>query len=450
VTERSPIPFQLASRYLRRQNVAMKAMQLPRMFLARQEFPRPRVEDASQAVKAELERLFPPGTLKLGAEIGITVGSRGITDIAVMARAVVDFLKSRETRPFIIPAMGSHGGAAAAGQRSLIGHYGVTEESMGAPVRDAMETRSLGKTDKGVEVYIAESAWNSDGVILMNRIKPHTDYKGPIESGLSKICAIGLGKYEGAQEYHSHIFDIGLGAAIESAARHVVAAGKVVGGLAILENAYHETAKIDGVGVQDFFAQEQKLLEEARKLMGSLPLDQLDVLLCDRIGKNISGAGLDTNIIGREVYGYVPGVPWKKGMPSIHRIVACDLSDESDGNAVGMGLLEFSTERFLKKVNHRITSINSLTACSPAGAKTPVIMKNDTEALSSAIRTCPRRPSGPLVCYIRDTLELDNVYLSEACLPLIETKGNIKVLSKPAPLSIDGEGNIVSPFVAAH
>ena len=163
----------------------MKATQLPRMFLVRQEFPRPRVEDTSLAVKAELESLFPPGTLKSGAEIGVTVGSRGIINIAVMARATVDFLKSRDTRPFIIPAMGSHGGAVAEGQRNLIAHYGVTEESMGAPVRDAMETRSLGTTDKGVEVFIAETAWNSDGIILMNRIKPHTDFKGTIESGLS-------------------------------------------------------------------------------------------------------------------------------------------------------------------------------------------------------------------------------------------------------------------------
>ena len=428
----------------------MKATQLPRMFLARQEFPRPRVEDTPLAVRAELESLFPPGSLKSGAEIGITVGSRGIIDIAVMARAAVDFLKSRDVRPFIIPAMGSHGGAVAAGQRNLIAHHGVTEESMGVPVRDAMETRSLGKTDKGVEVFIAEAAWNSDGIILMNRIKPHTDYKGAIESGLSKICAIGLGKYEGAQEYHSHLFDIGLGAAIESAARHVVSTGKIVGGLAILENAYHETAKIEGVGVEGFFAHEGKLLEDARKLMGSLPLDELDVLLCDRMGKNISGAGLDTNIIGRETYGYIPGVPWMKGMPSIYCIVVRDLSDESDGNASGMGLVEFSTERFKKKINHEITAINSVTACSPAGARMPIIKKNDTEAISTGMRVCPRRSEGPLVCYIRDTLELEDVYLSEACLPLIEKKGNIKVLSEPAPFSVDGDGNIVSPFVAGH
>ena len=420
------------------------------MFLARQSFPRPCVPDVALAVKGELEKLFPRSSIRPGAEIGVTVGSRGIAGIASMARAAVDFLKSRDARPFIVPAMGSHGGAVAEGQRNLIAHYGVTEETMGAPIRDAMETRSLGRTAEGVEVFIAETAWKSDGVLLMNRVKPHTDYKGKIESGLSKICAIGLGKYDGAQEYHSHIFDIGLGAAIESAARKIVSAGKIAGGLAILENAYHETAKIEGVAVQGFFEHEQALLEEARKLMGSLPLKEIDVLLCDRMGKNISGAGLDTNIIGRGVYGYLQGVPWQDWMPSIYRIVARDLSDESDGNAVGMGLVDFATERFLKKVNHRITTINAVTACSPVNARTPVIQKNDREALATAIKTCPRRPGGPLVVYVRDTLELENVYLSEACLPLVRAKDNLQVLSGPEPLRFDGEGNVVSPFAVGH
>jgi hypothetical protein len=419
---------------------------LPPMFLLRQRFPRPTVIDLAAAVKTELAKLFPPGSLRPGAEIGVTVGSRGITGIASIARAAVDYLKSRDARPFIIPAMGSHGGAVAEGQRSLIAHYGVTEESMGAPIRDLMQTRSLGKTPEGVEVYIAEVAWSSDGVLLLNRVKPHTDYKGPIESGLSKICAIGLGKYEGAQEYHSHIFDIGLGAAIQSAARRILSTGKVLGGLAVLENAYHETAKIEAVDTKHFFEQEGRLLEESRKLMGRLPLLELDVLLCDRMGKNISGAGLDTNIIGRGVYGYLQGVPWQAGMPAIYRIVVRDLSDESDGNAVGMGLVEFATERFLKKVNHAVSALNAITACSPVNARPPVILKNDLEALQTALRTCPRRPAGPLMAYIRDTLELERVYLSEACLPLVEKKENIEVLSKPAPLKLDSDGNIVSPF----
>lgn len=426
--------------------MASQLDQLPRMFLARQTFPRPRVENLEAAVAAELDKVFSPGSLRPGARIAVTVGSRGITSIAAITRAVIDELKRREARPFIIPAMGSHGGARAEGQRNLLAHYGVTEESMGVPVRDAMATRSLGRTPEGVEVFIAETAWDSDGVLLMNRIKPHTDYKGKLESGLTKICAIGLGKYDGAQEYHSHIFDIGLGNAIEAAARRIVSTGKILGGLGILENAYHETAKIAGVPLQGFFEHEQSLLEEARRLMGSLPISEIDVLLCDRMGKNISGAGLDTNIIGRGVYGYIQGQAWQPWMPVICRVVVRDLSEESDGNAVGMGMVDFVPERFVRRVNHAITTLNAVTACSPVNARTPVVVKNDVEAILTALKTCQRRPEGPRVVYVRDTLELEDVYLSEACLPLLAARPEIKVISGPAPLKVDADGGVVSPF----
>lgn len=419
---------------------------IPRMFLARQRFPRPVVRDAVAAVRQELGKIFPQGAIRPGARIGVTAGSRGITSVAEITRAAVDFLKSRDAKPFIIPAMGSHGGARSEGQRSLIAHYGITEESMGAPILDSMKTVSLGVTPEGVEAFIAEAAWQSDGILLLNRVKPHTDYKGRLESGLTKICGIGLGKYDGAQEYHKHIFDIGLGAAIHSAARKIVASGKVIGGLAILENAYHETARIAGVQVGSLFEEEERLLGEARKLMGRLPIPEIDVLLCDRMGKNISGAGLDTNIIGRNVYGYEAGSPWQPDMPGIYRIVVLDLSDESDGNAVGMGMVEFATERFKAKVNHEITTINAVTACAPGNARLPVILPSDRDALATALRTCKRREGGPLVAYIRDTLELEIIGLSEACLPLVEGREDIQPLSEPRPLAFDAKGDLPSPF----
>ena len=424
----------------------MSENSLPRVFHVRQSFPRPRVEDVVAAVRTELGQVFPPGKLAAGASIGVTVGSRGIQGIATIARASIDFLKERGASPFVIPAMGSHGGAEGEAQRDLIAHYGVTEETMGAPVRYAMETRRLGKTPEGVEAFLAKVAWESDGILLMNRIKPHTDYKGRLESGLTKICAIGLGKYDGAQEYHSHVFGIGLGAAIESAARQVFSTGKIVGGLAILENAYHETAKVAGVSVEGFFEREHELLEEARGLMGKLPFEEFDVLLCDRMGKNISGAGLDTNIIGREPYGFVPGVPWIDGMPAIHRIVVRDLTDESDGNAVGMGSVDFSTQRFLKKVNHRITTLNAVTACAPVNAKTPVILENDQLAIETALKTCQRRDGGPLLAYVRDTMELENVVLSEAFLDRARSTDSLEVLTEPQPMSFDENGDVISPF----
>ncbi len=423
-----------------------QSVDLPQMFLARQKFPRPRVADLRATVTAELDTVFPQGSIRAGAEIGVTVGSRGITNIVEITRAALDYLKSRDAKPFIIPAMGSHGGAEGEAQRALIAHYGVTEESMDAPIRHEMTTRKLGKSPEGVEVYLAEAAYNSDGILLMNRVKPHTDFKGKIESGLTKICAIGLGKYDGAQEYHSHIFDIGLGRAIVSVTKKVLETGKVLGGLAILENGYHETARLAGVTTDGFFAQEEKLLEEAKALMPALPVGELDVLLCDRMGKNISGAGLDTNITGRNVYGYTQGVPWCEGMTGIYRIVVCDLSEESDGNAVGMGSVDFATQRFADKIDHNVTTVNAVTACCPHNARTPVIRPNDRDALTMALRSVQRRPEGPLVAYIRDTLELERIYLSAACRALIGEDDSIEIMSEPAPLKFDGDGNLVSPF----
>ena len=419
---------------------------LPRMFPVRQVFDRPRVDDLVATINAELAKAIPEGSLKPGAKIGVTCGSRGITSIAQITKAAVDFLKSRGADPFVIPAMGSHGGATAEAQAHLIEHYGVTEEYVGAPIRAEMETRNLGKTSAGVDAYIAETAWSSDGILLVNRIKPHTDYKGAIESGLTKICAIGLGKLQGAQEYHSQVFGVGLGNAIRAATEKIMDAGKIIGGLAILENAYHETARLVGVPVEGFFDREQELLKDAFALMGKLPLDEIDVLFVDRIGKNISGAGMDTNIIGRGVYGYIAGEPWFEGLPSITRIVLSDLSDESDGNGVGMGMAEYCTRRFIDKVNHKITALNGMTANAPMGARTPVVLDNDIEALKAGVTTCKRRPEGPRVIYIYATLSLEDIYLSEACLPLVEGRDGIEIRGEPVPLEFDDDGHVISPF----
>jgi hypothetical protein len=424
----------------------MSTNEIPSFYRVRQSFERPRVADLAHAVREELGRVFPEGAIASGAEIGVTVGSRGIGGIAAITSAAVGYLRERGARPFVIPAMGSHGGATAEAQAHLIAHYGVTEESMGCPVRAAMETRSLGRTTEGVEVRIAETAWQSDGVLLVNRVKPHTDFKGPLESGLAKICAIGLGKLDGAREIHRNLFTVGLGPAIRGVAEAIVATGKVLGGLAILENAYHETAKLAGVPAAGLFGAEEGLLGEARRLMGRLPLDEIDVLVCDRLGKNISGAGLDTNITGRSVYGYEPGVPWQEGMPKITRIVVMDVSDESDGNAVGMGLVDYVPERFLSRVDTRVTSLNAMTSCSPAGAKTPIALPDDREAILAAMRTSQIRPEGPRVVYVRDTLELENVLVSEACRPLLDGRSGLTLAPEPEPLRFDEQGRLHSAF----
>ena len=424
----------------------MTATEIPPFLGIRQSFDRPQVGDLTAAVRGELEKVFPTGSLAPDARIGVTVGSRGIRGVATLVRASVDFLKDQGAQPFIIPAMGSHGGATAEGQRQLIAHYGVTEEAMGCPVRAEMETRSLGRTAAGIEARIAEAAWQSDGILLMNRIKPHTDYKGPIESGLTKICAIGLGKYDGAREIHRHLFTLGLGGAIRSVTEKLMETGRIRGGIGILENAYHETARIVGVPARDLFEAEERLLTEARRLMGHLPFRDIDVLVCDRLGKNISGAGLDTNIIGRSVYGYTHGQPWCEDMPRILRIAVMDVSDESDGNAIGMGLVDFVPERFIRRIDQDVTRLNALTSCSPTGAKTPVVLPDDREAILAGIQTATLRPEGPRVVYVRDTLELEHVLVSEACRPLVEGKDGMEIVSGLAPLRFDERGRLQSPF----
>jgi len=419
---------------------------IPLFVSVRQSFPRPRVEDVARAVRSELEGLLALASIAPGAEIGVTVGSRGIRDIATIARAAFDVLRDRGARPFVIPAMGSHGGATAEAQRKLIAHYGVTEETMACPIRAEMETRSVGRTASGIDARMAQSAWQSDGILLLNRVKPHTDYKGPIESGLTKMCAIGLGKYDGARAIHRHLLTLGLGAAIREVAGVLVATGRIRGGVGILENAYHETARIVGVPVEGFFETEERLLEEARGLMGGLPLDEMDVLVCDRLGKNVSGAGLDTNVTGRSVYGYTPGTAWCEGMPRIVRIVVMDVSDESDGNSVGMGQVDLVPERFAERVDHHVTTLNALTSCAPTAARMPVVLPDDRQALLAAIRTSPLRPEGPRVVYVRDTLELEHLLVSEACRPLVEGRVDIEILSDPEPLRFDDRNRLQSPF----
>ena len=293
---------------------------------------------------------------------------------------------------------------------------------------------------------MAEAAWQSDGILLLNRVKPHTDYQGPIESGLTKMCAIGLGKYDGARAIHRHLLTLGLGAAIREVAGVLVATGRILGGLAVLENAYHETARVVGVPVEGLFETEERLLVEARGLMGRLPLEEIDVLVCDRLGKNVSGTGLDTNVTGRSVYGYTPGTAWCEGMPRIMRIVVMDVSDESDGNAVGMGQVDLVPARFADRVDHRVTTLNALTSCAPTAARMPVVLPDDREAILTAVRTSPLRAEGPRVVYVRDTLELEHVLVSEACRPLVEDRDDIEIVSGPEPLRFDDQGRLQSPF----
>ena len=422
----------------------MRTADIPLMLPVRQEFARPRLGDISGAVGRELAQVFSDRKLLEGKRIGVTVGSRGISNIAAIAKAAIDFLKGAGAEPFIIPAMGSHGGGTSEGQRALIAHYGVTEETMGAPIRAQMETRVLGTVD-GLEVNCAEAACDSDGILLLNRVKPHTDMKADVESGLTKIGAIGLGKLDGAERCHNEVVGMGLDKAIVVATSEMIRRKIVIGGLAILENAYHETAKIAAVGPENLINRERELLIEAKSLMPRLPLDEIDVLFIKRIGKNISGAGMDTNIVGRNVYGFVPGESWRPEMPSIFRIVVSELAEESNGNAIGMGLADFGTERLREQVDFYPSYLNAVTGFSPLASHLPVILEDDRAALATAIATSrPRRP-GPYVVAIRDTLALTSIFVSKACRAIIEDVPGAEIVGGPQSLPYDEEGYVVWP-----
>jgi len=309
-------------------------MRFSRLLPVRQNFPDRSIRDIPAAVRRELSAAPFASRLKPGARVAIGVGSRGITNIATIVRSAVDYWKSQGMRPFIFPAMGSHGAATAEGQADVLAHYGIIEETMGCPIVSSLEVVPVGKTPEGIATFMDRNAHDSDGVMLVGRVKWHTDFAGKIESGLFKMMAIGLGKFAGAQHYHTYAYKMGLERVIYSIGRQVLASGKILGGLAILEDAYHNTAQLTAVPVESMERREEELLSLAKSWMGKIPLD-LDILILDEIGKNISGAGMDTKVVNRGVQGLYN--PWPEA-PAIERIFIRDLSSLSYGNGVGLGM----------------------------------------------------------------------------------------------------------------
>src|SRR6184192_52506 len=339
-------------------------MALPRMIRVRQTFPRPRVADIPRAVAATLGeaalRIKPGDTVAVGA------GSRGIANIDVIVGGTVRWLKEFGARPFVFPAMGSHGGGTAEGQLSVLEHYGITEATMGCPIRATMDVVQVGEA-LGLPVWLDRHAADADWIGLVNRVKPHTDFKGSIESGLFKMMTIGLGKYKGAIQYHRANVQHGYEPVITSVGREMLARARIGFGLGIVENGYDETALVEAFSAQDLEAGERRLLKSAREWMARLPFSPIDVLIVEQMGKNISGSGMDTNIIGRPTN---PHEPFPSD-PKILWIVALDITEESYGNAVGIGNADFTTRRLVDRIDMKPTLINAITACSPGMAKVP-------------------------------------------------------------------------------
>jgi hypothetical protein len=395
--------------------------------------------DIPARVQAELQPLLDG--ISLNDRVAITAGSRGIANMPAILRACGDTIREAGGDPFIMPAMGSHGGATADGQRDVLTGYGITRETVGMPVISSMDVQEIGYIDE-MPIFMSTTALEADHVLLVNRVKPHTDFRGPVESGLAKICAIGLGKQRGAQTIHSY-GTRGLRDLMPLAARCMIdKTGKILGGLAILENAYDQTADLcrvepDGIAA----AAEMDLQRRAKELIGRLPFDQLDVLIVDEMGKNVSGTGMDTNVLGRM---FVPGVP-EEGGPRITAVVVLDLTEESHGNAIGVGLADFTTERVVSKIDWQATYMNGYTAgiSGLLRNRLPNVMPNDRAAIATAIRMCGQPDMDRLrVARIKNTLLAPFVEFSPSLLAEANAAG-VEVTRQPRPLQFDAAARLL-------
>lgn len=400
------------------------------------------IRDRPRFELATLETSISSGLMQLppmnpGSEIAVAAGSRGVANIARITRATIDALKAMGIRPFIFPAMGSHGGATAEGQREVLASNGITEDSMGCPIRATMDVVELDSTNLEHPLYLDAFAAAADGILLVNRIKPHTDFHGPTESGLVKMSIIGAGKQRQAETMHN--FGVrGLRDLIPLASERLISTGKIWGGIGIVENAYDETALVEIIAGNRIQEREPQLLDIARANMPSLPVDAIDVLIIDETGKNISGSGMDTNVIGRW---YIPGEP-EPETPRIRAIAVCDLTDESHGNAVGLGLADVITKRLSDKISIEKTNMNAITSGFMVRAKTPLAASSDAEAYRIALRTCtPLNPGSERVMRIRNTLHLSEVQVSAVISSELEGRDDIEWLGGFQP-AFDDQGNL--------
>lgn len=411
-------------------------MSFPPLARVRQSVPQPRVNDIPGAVRRAILESRLRERVPAGGTIAVGVGSRGITSIPIVAKAAVDTLKSMNYRPFIVAAMGSHGGATADGQRELLAGYGITPDAMGVEIRSDMDTLVLGTNPIGLPIYFDRNAFSADGIVLLNRVKPHTDFRAVHESGILKMLVIGLGKRDGASQVH-RLGVRGLKEVLPAVGRVLVEKTKFALGVAILENAEDMPAEIVAVEPDTIFDLEPKLLDRARSLMGRLPFDQIDVLIVGELGKNYSGAGLDPNVIGRLMVETQPDFD----RPVITRLAVLDVSEESHGNVVGVGLADLTTERLVSRIDPEPFRINTLTSCCLERSRIPISLPSDRDVFHAAMETCWRvDPLEARMVVIPNTLELNTLWVSRPLEADVEAHPHLSFESEfqPIPFSADG------------
>jgi hypothetical protein len=412
-------------------------MKLPDQMLVEARLTSHALADPAAEVAARIA-VGLPGASLAGKRIAVGVGSRGIDRIGEVVRAVLASLKARGAQPYLLPAMGSHGGGTAEGQVELLASYDITEASMGVPIRASMETVEIGRTEAGSPVFVAREAVEAEGLIVVNRVKPHTDFESTrLGSGLLKMCAIGLGKVEGASAAHRAAALYGYEASILAASRLVRSRIPLIGGVALVEDPHHHLALVEVIPAAAIEAREPDLLAQAREWMPALPFADIDVLIVDEIGKNVSGAGMDTNVIGRGVHGEA----FRTARARARVIYARGLTPESHGNAVGLGLADVISSRLLAAMDPRVTYTNAITACTPATVRVPMHFESDAECLRAALRVSAADPEKVRIVRVRNTLALDRFVASAVYADEVSQRSDLGLLEPSQPWTLAADGN---------
>ena len=390
--------------------------------------------DLPELVRTELEPMR--GRIRPGMSVAITCGSRGVCNIAVITRAIVDFVKSCGGQPFVFPAMGSHGGATAEGQREILRGYGVTEETMDCPIRATMEVVQVGETEEGMPVFVDRYAYEADGIILCGRVKAHTAFRGPYESGILKMSVIGLGKQHGAEHVHQDGFS-DLGRLLPMIARVVFDKTNILGAVAVAENAFDQTCIVEGLLKEEIFEKEPDILRRSKERLGRIFFDDIDVLVVDRLGKDISGDGMDPNITGRFA------VPYMESEKKVQHIAVLDLTEETHGNCNGLGLADVTTRRLVEKIDVDCTYPNVVTSTVLCTPKIPLFAHSDRACIQIALKTCNYIDrENPRIVHIKDTMRLEEIEISQAMLEEARANEHIQILGEPHDWPFDEEGNL--------
>ncbi|CAG7604536.1 hypothetical protein PAESOLCIP111_00710 [Paenibacillus solanacearum] len=409
---------------------------IPQMVRIRQKFDGTKLDNPAEVLERELQKPGAIDQLKPGQQVAVAVGSRGVANIAAFTKTTIDAIKQAGAHPFIVPCMGSHGGATAEGQKEVLHHLGVTEEKMGAEIRSSMEVIQIDQLPNGLPVYVDKYASEADAIVVINRVKPHTAFRGRIESGIMKMISIGLGKQKGAEVCHQLGFKY-MAENVPAMAKIMLEKLPIVFGVALVENAFDETCIVEVLPAALIEEREEKLLDIAKSRLPKILFDQIDVLVIDYIGKNISGDGMDPNITGRYP------TPYAHGGPEVSKMVVLDLTPETQGNANGVGTADFTTQRLADKTNWSATYANGLTSTVCAPTKQATTLENDLYAIKAAVKTCNILDYTTCrLVRIQDTLHLGEIEISVNLLEEAKRNPDIEVLSEPYDLAFNSEGNL--------